>query len=317
MKKALISGVTGQDGSYLAELLLNKGYEVAGIVRISSLLNLLNLRTALASPNFKLYYGDLTDSASINTIMAHVRPDEVYNLGALTHVGLSFQHPERYQDVIAGGTLKMLEATKTYVPQAKFYQASTSELFGNEKAPQNEKTPFSPVSPYGVAKLAAHKHCVNYREAYGMFVSCGILFNHESPRRGDNFVTKKIVKHMAQIKNGQREFIEMGNMLSKRDWGYAPDFVEGMWKMLQHDKPDDFVLATGETHTVQEFFNEVAKQFGLDPKEIHKTNPELMRVNEVNVLKGDARKARKILGWKPKTKFKDLVKIMVESENVI
>ncbi len=319
--KAFITGVTGQDGSYLAEFLLKKGYEVHGLVRRASTFNTeridhLHYHQNEKKSGFFTHYGDLTDSSSINGILAEVKPDEIYNLGAQSHVRISFDIPEYTAQVTGLGTLRMLEAMKCYCPKAKFYQASSSEMFGEVKeTPQKEATPFNAQSPYGVAKVFAHETARRYRDAYGLFVSCGILFNHESPRRGENFVTRKIAKGAARIKRGLQDKIYLGNLNAKRDWGYAPEYVEAMWLMLQQKKPDDFVIATGETHSVKEFVQAAFKYAGINNwKEYVGIDPRFYRPNEVNFLQGDASKAKKILGWKPKVTFKKLVEIMMEAE---
>lgn len=319
-KTALITGINGQDGSYLAEFLFKKSYEVHGLVRRSSTYNLERVNHLYKYPDKKsqtlLHYGDLTDSGSINSVLAKIKPDEIYNLGAQSHVRISFDIPEYTAEVAGLGTLRMLEAMKTHCPKAKFYQASSSEMFGDVKeAPQKENTPFNAQSPYGIAKVFAHETACRYRDAYGLFVSCGILFNHESPRRGENFVTRKIAQGVARIKVGLQDKIYLGNLEAKRDWGYAPEFVEAMWLMLQLEKPDDFVIATGETHTVREFAEAAFKYAGIKNWKKHiGIDKRYYRPNEVNLLLGDASKAAKILGWKPKVKFKKLVEIMMNEE---
>lgn len=337
-KKALITGITGQDGSYLAELLLEKGYEVHGIVRRHSTSgNTARIDHLLEDPELKgrifLHYGDLSDSSGFAMVVAKVAPDEVYNLAAQSHVGISFDAPEFTAEVTGVGTIKLLEAVRQNAPKAKYYQASTSELFGGipETAPQSEKTPFYPKSPYGAAKLYSYWITVNYRESYGMFACNGILFNHESPRRGDNFVTRKITLAVANIMAGNQEKLSLGNVEAKRDWGFAGDYVEGMWRILQQEKPADYVLSTNETHTVREFvelaFAEVGitiewKGSGVDEKGYDaKTGrllvdvaPEFFRPAEVEFLWGNCEKAEKELGWKRKVDFKNLVKMMVDSD---
>jgi len=319
-KIALITGITGQDGSYLAEFLLKKNYLVHGLIRRSSTFNIERIKHLLNYPHkderLFLHYGDLSDSASINSIFAKIESDEIYNLGAQSHVRISFDIPEYTAAVTGLGPLRMLEAMRRYVPNAKFYQASSSEMFGDVKeTPQNESTPFNPQSPYGIAKVFAHETAGRYRDAYGLFICCGILFNHESPRRGENFVTKKIVQGIARIKAGLQDKLYLGNLGSKRDWGYAPEYVEAMWLMLQQDKPDDFVIATGETHTVKEFVETAFKRAGIKNWQKYiEIDERYYRPNEVNVLQGDASKAKKILGWKPKTKFTALVDIMMDFE---
>ncbi len=320
MKKALITGITGQDGSYLAELLLGKGYEVYGIVRRSSSINTARLDSIYQEPQAKkkkltLVYGDLNDASSINRILRTVRPDEIYNLAAQSHVKVSFEIPEYTSEVTALGPLRILEAIVESGLKTKFYQASSSELYGrSEEVPQNEKTPFRPVSPYAVAKLFAYWTTVNYRESYGIFACNGILFNHESERRGETFVTRKITRAVARIKKGLQDILYLGNLDSKRDWGYAKDYVEAMWLMLQQKKADDFVIATGETHTVREFLVEAFHYAKLDIKKHVRIDKRYFRPLEVNVLQGDYSKARRKLGWKPKTSFKDLVRLMVDAD---
>lgn len=337
-KVALITGITGMDGSHLAEFLLNKGYIVHGIVRRSSTFNrgrLDNIYHNLFNRNKNLYlhYGDITDSGSVCKIIATVKPNEIYNLAAQSHVKISFEVPEYTANCDGVGLLRILEAVRELgLKNTKIYQASTSELFGQvQEIPQTEKTPFYPRSPYGVAKLYAYWIAKNYREAYGMFVCNGILFNHESSRRGENFVTKKIVKGIADIYKGSQEKIYLGNVDAQRDWGYAPDYIKSMWLMLQQKKPDDYVIATNETHSVREFVMEAFKNIGItliwkgkgiNEKGIDKKTKKVLieidktyfRPSEVDILKGDYSKAKKILGWEPKIKFKELVKIMVEDE---
>lgn len=337
MKKALITGITGQDGSYLTELLLEKGYEVHGIIRRSSSFNtdrIDHLYRDRHETGVKLFlhYGDLTDSSNISRVLEDVKPDEIYNLGAQSHVRVSFDLPEYTGNTDALGTLRLLDAIRDKGMDVKFYQAGSSEMFGKVlETPQKETTPFYPRSPYACAKVYAHNISVNYRESYNMFVCNGILFNHESPRRGGTFVTKKIVDAFRNIKDGKQEKLYLGNLEAKRDWGYAKDYVEAMWLMLQQDKPDDYVVATGETHSVREFVEEAAPYFGFDiewkdagleEKGIDKNTGKVLieidekyfRPTEVDLLLGDASKAEKNLNWKPKTKFKDLVKIMCEIE---
>ena len=339
MKKvALISGITGQDGSYLAELLLSKGYKVHGILRRNSSDFKGHLekiyKGAHTDSNLKIHYGDLTDSSVINFLVKSIQPDEIYNLAAQSHVRISFDIPEYTANVDAFGTLRFLEAIRLndLSSKTKFYQASTSELYGKvQEVPQTETTPFYPRSPYAVAKMYSYWIVVNYREAYGIHASNGILFNHESFRRGDAFITKKIVKSAIKIKNGELDCLYLGNLYSKRDWGYAPEYVEAMWRILQLSAPNDIVLATGETHTVKEFANltfakldmkiewvgDGINEIGLDKKsgkELIKIDPYYYRPTEVDLLIGDATKAKKILGWEPKVKFKDLIEIMVNNE---
>ena len=327
-KVALLSGVTGQDGSFLAELLLEKGYEVHGIVRRASLIN--TDRIDHIYPRLHLHYGDLTDSSNLIRIMRETRPDEVYNLGAQSHVHVSFELPEYTAQVDAVGTLRMLEAIRLLGLEkyTRFYQASTSELYGLvQETPQTEKTPFYPRSPYGVAKIYGFWIVKNYREAYGIHASSGILFNHESPRRGETFVTRKIVRALSQISSGNQDCLYLGNLNAKRDWGHAKDFVEAMWIMLQQDKPDDYVIATGEQYSVRDFVEEASPYFGMfiewqgeglnevgvdkrTGKEIIRVDPRYFRPAEVDSLLGDASKAKKVLGWKPKHTFKQLVEDM-------
>jgi GDPmannose 4,6-dehydratase len=338
MKKAFITGVTGQDGSYLSELLLEKGYEVHGLVRRSSFFNRGRIedirQKTKSSGQFQLHYGDMTDSSSLNKLIASIQPDEVYNLAAQSHVAVSFATPDYTAQVDGIGTLRILDAINNMglKNKTRFYQASTSELYGQvAETPQNETTPFYPRSPYGVAKLYAHWITINYREAYDLFACSGILFNHESPRRGENFVTRKITMTLAQILQGNSDKLSLGNMDAKRDWGYAKDYVEGMWMMLQQDKPDDYVLATGEQHTVREFVN-LAFGFcgikldwqgtGVNEKGVDKAtgkvlvevNPKYFRPTEVETLLGDCTKAKTQLGWAPKTSFKELVEMMIEHD---
>lgn len=329
MKRALITGITGQDGSYLAEFLLDKGYSVHGIVRRTSSRNI--QRISHLERKVTLHEGDLSDSPSLKRIISKVDPHEVYNLAAMSDVRTSFEMPEYTADVDAIAVLRLLEAIRTYNPKIRFYQASTSELFGKvREIPQTEKTPFHPRSPYGVAKLYGYWIVVNYREAYGIHASNGILFNHESPRRGESFVSKKITLAVAKVAAGLQDRVMLGNLEAKRDWGYAKDFVEGMWLMLQQDKSDDFVLATGETTTVRKFvemaFEEMGMEIswqgqGIDEKGLDKQgnirvaiSPELFRPAEVDLLIGDSTKARKTLGWAPKTSIQDLVRMMVQAD---
>ena len=319
-KSALITGISGQDGSYLAEFLLKKGYIIHGLVRRASTFNIERIRHLLNYPHkgekLFLHYGDLSDSGSINSVIAKTEPDEIYNLGAQSHVRVSFDIPEYTADVTGLGTLRMLEAMKRYIPNTRFYQASSSEMFGNVKeTPQSEKTPFNAQSPYGIAKVFAHETACRYRDAYGLFISCGILFNHESPRRGENFVTKKIVEGIARIKAKLQDKLYLGNLDAKRDWGYAPEYVEAMWLMLQQDKPDDFVIATGETHTIKEFVEAAFERAKIKNwRKYIDIDERYYRPNEVNLLQGDASKAKKILKWKPKTKFTELVNVLVDFE---
>jgi len=319
-KTALITGISGQDGSYLAEFLLKKNYIVHGLIRRASTFNIERIKHLLNYPHkdekLFLHYGDLSDSGSINAIIAKTEPDEIYNLGAQSQVRISFDIPEYTADVTGLGALRMLEAMRRYAPDAKFYQASSSEMFGKVKeTSQNELTSFNAQSPYGIAKVFAHETARRYRDAYGLFISCGILFNHESVRRGENFVTKKIVSGVAGIAAGSQKKLYLGNLAAKRDWGYAPEFIEAMWLMLQQDKPDDFVIATGETHTVEEFVEAAFKRAGIkNYKKYIEIDERYYRPNEVNLLQGDASKAKKLLKWESKTKFVELVNIMMDFE---
>ena len=337
VKKALITGITGQDGSYLAELLLGKGYEVHGIIRRASTFNTSRIDHLYTDPHINgvklfLHYGDLSDGSNINRILEKVRPDEIYHLGAQSHVRVSFDIPEYTGDVSGLGTLRILDAIRETGIKTKFYQASSSEMFGKAlEIPLKETTPFYPRSPYGVAKVYAYWITKNYREAYNLFACNGILFNHESPRRGETFVTRKITRGLARIKLGKEKRLYLGNLDAKRDWGYAKDFVEGMWLILQQDKPDDYLLATNETHTVREFAEETAKHFGFDlvwkgkginekgldkktGKTIIEIDPKYFRPAEVDILLGDYSKAKKQLGWEPKVRFNELVKIMAKAD---
>lgn len=338
MKKALITGITGQDGSYLAELLLEKGYEVHGLIRRASNFNTHRIDHIYKDPhkhNGKLFlhFGDLSDSSNLNRILSKIKPDEIYHLGAQSHVRVSFDIPEYTGDVTGLGTIRILDAMREVgLSKTKFYQASSSEMFGKAiEIPIKETTPFHPRSPYGVAKVYSYWITKNYRESYGMFATNGILFNHESPRRGETFVTRKITKGLSRIKLGFEKKIYLGNLDAERDWGHAKDFVHGMWLMLQHDKPDDFILATNESHSVREFVEEAARHIdidiiwkgkGLNEKGIDKKtgkiiieiDPKYFRPAEVDVLRGDYSKARKKLGWKPKIKFKELVKLMMQAD---
>lgn len=336
-KKALITGITGQDGSYLAELLLSKGYEVHGMIRRSSSFNTGRIDHLYQDRHNKdvrlfLHYGDMTDSSNLNRLLEKIQPDEIYNLAAQSHVKVSFDVPEYTAEVDALGTLRFLDAIKETGISTRFYQASTSELYGKVQAvPQNETTPFYPRSPYAVAKLYGYWIIVNYREAYNLFACNGILFNHESPRRGETFVTRKITMAAARIKAGIQDVLYLGNLDAKRDWGYAPEYVEGMWRILQHPIPEDFVLATNETHSVREFAELAFKELGIDiewkgkgvdetgvcaktGKTIIKIDPAYFRPTEVDLLVGDYSKAKKLLGWEPKTTFNELVKIMVRAD---
>lgn len=322
MKRALLTGVTGQDGSYLAELLLEKGYEVHGIVRRSSALNRTRIdhlfdrsQTDSQKQKLILHYGDLNDSSSLRSILTKAQPDEIYNLGAQSHVKVSFEIPEYTGEVTGLGTLRLLEAVRDSALKPRIYQAGSSEMFGKvQETPQRESTPFYPRSPYGAAKLYAHWIAVNYRESYDLFISNGILFNHESPRRGENFVTRKITLGVAAIKLGLQHDLVLGNLDAKRDWGYTKDYVEGMWRMLQHATPEDFVLATGETHSVREFCEIAFAHAGLEWQKYVRTDAKFLRPAEVDFLIGDASKAKRLLGWQPTTRFEDLVKLMVDAD---
>ena len=320
MPKALITGITGQDGSYLAEFLLKKDYEVFGVIRRASTFNTMRLDHLYEDPHepnvrLRLLYGDLGDSSSLNQIIKTIQPDEVYNLGAQSHVRTSFDIPEYTADITGTGTVRLLEAIREAEVKTKFYQASSSELFGKVlETPQRETTPFNPRSPYACAKALAHYATVNYREAYGMFACNGILFNHESPRRGETFVTRKITRAVANIMAGRQKKLYLGNLEAKRDWGYAGDYVEGMWLMLQQDEPDDYVLATGETHSVREFLEEAFSYAELDWKEFVEIDPRYFRPTEVDLLVGDSSKARRELGWEPKVGFRELVRMMVDAD---
>ncbi|TSA32423.1 MAG: GDP-mannose 4,6-dehydratase [Verrucomicrobiaceae bacterium] len=320
MKKALITGITGQDGSYLADLLLSKGYEVHGIIRRASTFNTSRIDHLYQDPHVNgvrlfLHYGDLADSVNLVKLIYNLKPDEVYHLGAQSHVRVSFDIPEYTADVTGVATIRILEAIHEAGVKSRFYQASSSEMFGKVQAvPQTETTPFWPRSPYGVAKVFAYWATVNYRESYGMHASNGILFNHESPRRGETFVTRKITRAVAAIKLGRQKELFLGNMDAKRDWGYAPEYVEGMWMMVQQDNPDDYVLATNETHTVREFVEEAFSHVDLDWQEFVKYDARYERPAEVDLLVGDPAKAKRLIGWEPKTKFKDLVRIMVDAD---
>lgn len=337
MKKALITGITGQDGSYLAELLLEKGYEVHGIIRRSSSFNTGRIEQIYQDPHVKdrvlfLHYGDLSDSSNLNRILEQVKPDEIYNLGAQSHVKVSFELPEYTGDVDGLGALRLLDAVRESGLRVRVYQAGSSEMFGKvQEIPQRETTPFYPRSPYGCAKVYAHWIGVNYRESYGLFVCNGILFNHESPRRGGTFVTRKITRGLARIKLGLDEKLYIGNLDAKRDWGYAKDYVQAMWLMLQQERPDDYVVATGETHSVREFLELAAREFdfeitwegtglaekGIDAKTgrvIVEVDPQYFRPAEVDMLIGDYAKAKEKLGWEPTVKFVELVKLMCQAD---
>jgi len=319
MKKALITGITGQDGSYLTELLLGKGYEVYGIIRRSSSFHTGRIDHLYKDPHdqsaLKLIYGDLTDGGSLSSILAEIKPDEVYNLGAQSHVRVSFDQPIYTSNVDGLGTLRLLEAIRKLDGPVRFYQASSSEMYGKAvETPQSEKTPFHPRSPYGCAKVYGFWQTVNYREAYDIFACNGILFNHESPRRGETFVTRKITRAATRIKLGLQEKLYLGNLDAKRDWGFAGDYVEAMWLMLQQDKADDYVIATGETHSVREFLDEVFGLLELDWQEYVEIDPRYYRPAEVDLLLGDASKAKKVLKWEPKVNFSGVAKMMVQAD---
>lgn len=319
MKKALITGITGQDGSYLAELLLSKGYEVHGMIRRSSSFNTSRLDHLYQDPHEKdarlfLHHGDLTDSSVINQLVKTLQPNEIYNLGAQSHVKVSFENPEYTANVTALGALRILDAIRESGRDTKFYQASSSEMYGGSPPPQDEQTPFHPRSPYAAAKTFAFWSTVNYRESYGIFACNGILFNHESPRRGETFVTRKITRGIASILAGDQEKLYLGNLDAKRDWGYAPDYVEAMYLMMQQPRADDYVIATGEAHSVREFLEEAFGLVGLDWHKFVEVDPRYFRPAEVTDLLGDASKARRKLGWKPKTGFKELVQTMLKAD---
>jgi GDPmannose 4,6-dehydratase len=318
-KRALITGISGQDGSYLAELLLDKDYEVHGIVRRSSSFNTDRIDHLYQDPHESgvrlfTHYGDLSDSVALVKLLYELQPDEIYHLGAQSHVRVSFDIPEYTFDVTGAGTVRLLEAIREAGVSPRFYQASSSEMFGAAPPPQSEATPFHPRSPYGVAKVAAYWATVNYREAYDMFAVNGILFNHESPRRGETFVTRKITRAVARIAAGLQDKLFLGNLDAQRDWGYAPDYVEAMWLMLQADNPEDLVIATGETHTVREVVEIAFARQGLNPDGHVEIDPKYYRPSEVDVLLGDASKAREVLGWEAKVRFKELVELMVDAD---
>jgi GDPmannose 4,6-dehydratase len=323
IKKALISGITGQDGSFLAELLLAKDYHVHGIVRRASTFNTERLDSIYADPheqnaNLHLHYGDVLDGARLRQLIEEIEPDEIYNLAAQSHVRVSFDQPVLTADIVATGTLRMLEAMRDYVSsggkEVRFYQAGSSEMFGAAAPPQNESTPFYPRSPYAVSKVAAHWHAVNHREAYGLFISNGILFNHESERRGETFVTRKITRALGRIKLGLQEKLFLGNLDSRRDWGYARDYVEAMWMMLQAPEPGDYVVATRESHSVREFLDLAGSLCGLDWNTVVESDPRYLRPTEVDFLQGDPSKIERKLGWRPKVNFEQLVRMMLEHD---
>jgi GDPmannose 4,6-dehydratase len=320
MKKALITGITGQDGSYLADLLLSKGYEVHGIIRRASTFNTARIDHLYQDSHVHgihlfLHFGDLSDSVQLVKLLYELQPDEVYNLGAQSHVRVSFDIPEYTADITGVGTIRILEAIREAGVVPRFYQASSSEMYGKvQQIPQTETTPFWPRSPYGAAKVFSYWATVNYRESYGLHASNGILFNHESPRRGETFVTRKISRSVSRIKLGSDELLYLGNLEAKRDWGYAPEYVEGMWRMLQQDEPDDYVLATNETHTVREFIEVAFAHVGLDWKQYVRYDKRYERPAEVDLLIGDPAKAKQKLGWEAKVRFEELVRIMVEAD---
>ena len=319
-KKALITGITGQDGSYLAELLLKKGYRVHGIIRRSSSFNTQRIDHLYKDPHLPdtqlfLHYGDLTDGTGLREVLTRVQPDEVYNLGAQSHVRVSFDQPVYTVQTDAVGTIRLLEAIRDTGLKTKFYQASSSEMYGKaSEIPQKETTPFYPRSPYGCAKVFGFWQTVNYREAYGLFACNGILFNHESPRRGETFVTRKITRAATRIKEGLQDKLYLGNLDAKRDWGFAGDYVEAMWLMLQQKNPDDFVIATGQTHSVKDFLKLAFDRAGLDWKKYVEVDPRYLRPTEVDLLQGDASKARQVLGWKPKVGFEELAAMMIDAD---
>ncbi len=319
MKTALITGITGQDGSYLAEMLLKKGYKVVGVKRRTSLISTDRIDNIFNDPdlimNFDLVYGNMNDSGCLHRLLIEHQPDEIYNLAAQSHVRVSFETPEETTEFVAMGTLRLLEAYKNICPKAKFYQASSSEMFGdNPENPQSETTRLMPASPYACAKVYAHNLCRNYRESYGLHISSGILFNHESPRRGETFVTRKITRAAARIKMGLQDDLLLGNLDAKRDWGFAGDYVEAMWLMTQQETPDDYVVATGETHTVKEFLQVVFDYAGLEIDKYVKIDERLFRPHEVPLLLGDATKAKEKLGWEPKVNFEGLAKMMYDED---
>jgi GDPmannose 4,6-dehydratase len=318
-RRALITGITGQDGSYLAELLLTKGYEVHGLIRRASTFNTARIDHLYEDPHNEdarlfLHYGDLSDGARLVTLLAEIRPDEVYNLGAQSHVRVSFDEPVNTGNTTGVGSIRLLEAVRLTGIDCRFYQASSSEMFGATPPPQNEGTPFYPRSPYGAAKVYSYWITRNYREAYGLFAVNGILFNHESPRRGETFVTRKITRAVARIKAGREQHLYMGNIDAVRDWGYAPEYVEGMWRMLQADEPQDFVLATGGNHTVRDFLSLAFSHAGLDWEEHVRFDDRYLRPTEVDALVGDASRAQEVLGWKASVHTPDLARIMVDAD---
>jgi GDPmannose 4,6-dehydratase len=319
VKRALITGITGQDGSYLAEQLLEKGYEVHGIIRRSSSFNTERIEHLYRDPHeedvrLRLHYGDLSDASRLVKLIYEIQPDEIYNLGAQSHVRVSFDIPEYTADVTGVGTVRMLEAIRESGVQTRFYEAGSSEMFGNVPPPQSERSPLHPRSPYGVSKAMAYWMTVNYRESYGMYCANGVLFNHESPRRGETFVTRKITRALARIQAGLQDRLYLGNLEAKRDWGYAPDYTDAMWRILQAPEPDDYVIATGETHSVREFLDEAAGLLDLDWESFTEIDPRYFRPAEVDELRGDASKAAEQLGWRPSVTFSELVRLMVDAD---
>lgn len=322
MKRALITGITGQDGSYLAELLLSKGYEVHGLIRRASTFNTRRIDHIYVDPhhsnddqaNLYLHYGDLANSETFTQLIYNIQPDEIYNLAAQSHVRVSFDMPEYTGDITGLGTIRILEAVRKSGIRTRFYQASSSEMYGSAKPPQDENTPFEPQSPYAAAKVYSYWVTRNYRQGYQMFATNGILFNHESPRRGETFVTRKITRAVASIKAGKQKFLYLGNLEARRDWGYAPDYVAAMWKMMQHEQGDDFVIGTGEAHTVREFLDEAFGYADLDWKEYVRIDPKYFRPTEVDYLKANPQKAIQTLGWEPRVMFADLVRVMVDAD---
>ncbi len=319
MPKALVTGITGQDGSYLAELLLARGYEVHGMIRKASTFNTERINHIYQDPHdpaakLFLHYGDLTNAEQLTHLIYNVRPDEIYHLGALSHVKVSFEIPEYAGDVTGLGTIRILEAVRRSGVRARFYQASSSEMFGSAPPPQSETSAFQPRSPYAIAKVYSYWMTVNYRQAYGLFATNGILFNHESPRRGETFVTRKVTRAVARIRAGEQKKLFLGNLESKRDWGYAPEYVEAMWTMLQRETPDDYVLGTGESHSVRQLVEEAFGYAGLDWHDFVEIDQGYFRPTEVDFLQADASKARRVLGWSPKVTFKELVRIMVDAD---
>jgi len=326
MKRALITGITGQDGSYLAELLLSKGYEVHGLLRRASLFNTDRVDHLYHDPHesgarFTLHYGDLADGTGLRRVLERVQPDEIYNLAAQSHVKVSFEMPEYTADIVALGTLRLLEAVRDHIAHrgstVRIYQAGSSEMYGSAPARQSEATPFYPRSPYAASKVAAHYYAINYREAWGMFVCNGILFNHESPRRGETFVTRKITRAVGRIKEGLQDKLYLGNLDAKRDWGFAGDYVEAMWRMLQQDKPDDYVVSTGTSYTVQQFVELAFAELGLDWQKHVEIDPRYFRPTEVDHLEGENAKARRMLGWEPTITLPELVKMMAQSDHAL